>query len=302
MAKKARTPLDLIKKKISFLENAEKKMGKRVAGLQEKLLNQILSELLKDLDFDASGLLKTTVKNYARTAQVDTVFNAFRNVFQRGMLKDFANTLLDIPTISAPYYKKIGIKASKVDRVIKSTNFLESYIGFRKGKVIKGSYIDRLGKGEQITAQIKDTLLNAISSNASLSDYTKGLKQLIVGDDKKPGIMERYYKQYAYDTFSQVDSITQDHIAKELDLVYFVYEGSLIQTSRPFCEKRAGKVFHVRETDDWKDDPDLVDKKTADSYQPLIERGRYNCRHWLRYVTKDTAIEMRPELKDLNFD
>ena len=54
-------------------------------------------------------------------------------------------------------------------------------------------------------------------------------------------------------------------------------------------EKRAGKVFSTEETKTWKNDPDLVEPKTKDTYSPLIERGRYNCRHWIDYISQETA-------------
>ena len=125
------------------------------------------------------------------------------------------------------------------------------------------------------------------------------MQEIVVGTQVRDGALEKYYKQFAYDTFNQTDAAINKHYADSLDLKWFIYQGSLIDTSRPFCVKRAGKVFNTEETDKWKCDPDLIGKpkgkKCDDSYNPLIERGRYNCRHTLRYITEDLACEMGRE-------
>ena len=41
----------------------------------------------------------------------------------------------------------------------------------------------------------------------------------------------------------------------------------------------------------------VIDKKTKDAYNPIIERGRYNCRHFINWITKELAEQLRPDLK-----
>lgn len=132
-------------------------------------------------------------------------------------------------------------------------------------------------------------MLRSITNGVSLADLTAGLASLVVGNADADGFLVRYFRQYAYDTFNQVREIKNQEFAEGLNLKWFLYQGSLIETSRRFCEKRAGKVFSTEETKTWKNDPDLVEQKTKDTYNPLIERGRYNCRHWIDYISQETA-------------
>ena len=74
-----------------------------------------------------------------------------------------------------------------------------------------------------------------------------------------------------------------------MGLNYFLYVGGIISTTRRFCEKRNSKVFHRDETKTWKNDPDLIEPRTKESYHPLLERGRYNCRHMIAWLSDEDA-------------
>jgi hypothetical protein len=105
-----------------------------------------------------------------------------------------------------------------------------------------------------------------------------------------------YYQQYAYDTYSKVREISNLHYADELGLQNFIYTGGVILSSRQFCIKKNGKVFSKKEAvNSWPHDSDLIDKKHLASYNPLIDRGRNNCRHFLMYVSDELAAEMRAQ-------
>jgi hypothetical protein len=51
----------------------------------------------------------------------------------------------------------------------------------------------------------------------------------------------------------------------------------------------------VEETETWKDDLTLPGK-SKEGYNPLIDRGRWRCRHSIRYIPKELACDMRPDL------
>ncbi len=110
-------------------------------------------------------------------------------------------------------------------------------------------------------------------------------------------MLQRYLRQYAYDSFNNVFEAGNNLAAQALGLEYFIYEGTVIDTTRPFCAKKAGKVFSTEEAKEWVNDADLIDKKTRGSYRPLIERGRYNCRHQIRYISDTLAFTLRPDLQ-----
>lgn len=113
--------------------------------------------------------------------------------------------------------------------------------------------------------------------------------------DKKA--VERFYSRWTYDLYSQYQRVGANEIRKGLGLVFAVYEGGEIETTRDFCEERNGKVFHVSEVEGW---VNLEwQGKPETGYNPIIDLGGYNCRHTLRWVSKEFAAMKRPEVKEL---
>jgi hypothetical protein len=165
---------------------------------------------------------------------------------------------------------------------------IERSIGFSEGELVKGGYLDELTKMSPLRMELKNYVINSVASSKGYSEYLKGWTELIKSAPGLDGRLKSYYRQYAYDTFNQVDATVNLQYAEALDLKYFIYAGSIIDTSRAFCIKRAGKTFSTEETKTWKNDPTLPGKSKA-GYNPLIDRGRWRCRHSIKYITDETA-------------
>lgn len=283
---------DLIKRKEQFIATKESQLGNKVVGLQHKLFEILITDLLSKVEVE-NGLILNNISNISLVNEVDKIFDNFSSLYHNELLQDHASELLKLTSISATYYiDGLGIAKKKIERIKKSAIFIEKAIGIdRNGHLIKGSYLDSLSRVPEMRSQIKQHFLEGVTTKRPLGQFTKGFKELIVGNESVDGRLQRYYKQHVYDTFNNVDAIVNQHFAENLDLKHFIYQGNLIKTSRAFCVKRAGKAFHVDETKDWKNDPDLIDKKTKESYIPLIERGRYNCRHIIAYISEDIATK-----------
>ncbi len=289
---------DVFAKKERFLKDSENKMDSDVIKLQTKLLTLILSEYAPLFDTDSEGNLKQTDKNLRLINQLEKTFDKFSETFNKDMMKGFANDLLKIVPLSANYFKAQGIKSDIVDKAADQESFIKKIIGVDEdNKLIKGGYLDSLSKYQSVKLKLQNYVVSSISTGKDLKSFTRGFKTLIEGKKRVDGIMSGYYRTYAHDKFFEVDAIVNKTMADNLGLKYFIYEGDLIESSRQFCIKRAGKVYSVEETKTWKDDPDLIDQKTKDTYNPLIERGRYNCRHFIKYISQPLAFRLRPDLK-----
>ena len=188
----------------------------------------------------------------------------------------------------------MGFEETVVAGILKNKVSIERKLGFTPtGRLKKDGYLYNLGRTDVARQRIRDFVLSGISGNQDFLDFQLGLRNIVIGNRRvKPvpvnGALEKYFDQYAYDAFNQVDAATNKQLASNLGLKHFIYEGSIIKTSRRFCEKRAGKAFTVEETKKWKNDPDLIDKKTKNAYNPLVDRGRYRCRHFIKYITEGT--------------
>ena len=268
----------------------------RVQGMQRSLTRRFLEAVLEMFDFEG-GKLKKTTKNIAALRKLERLFENFEREIIRDELALFAAELLEIGGLTVEYYEATS-PAAKAAAIKNSLELLRSVMGITAdGGLVEGGYLDRLGKTVQVRETLRQYVVQSIVSKRSLNEFQRGFRDLVEGKPGIDGALQAYWRQYAYDTYNQAHEVVNVSMADELELQHFIYQGSIIPTSREFCRKKAGKVFTRQEALKWKNDPDLIDKKTAASYNPFIERGRYNCRHWLNWISQDLAEQLRPDLK-----
>lgn len=267
----------------------------KVDKAQSTFLNDLIADYMGKFQTDDKGNLLASTSNMRMAIKLDQFFDALDENTLRSINTQFGKDMLKLTPLSGRYYSAMGTPKDLVESISEKVGFIEQGIGIKDGEIIKGGYLDTLAKMPEVRQQLKDYVITSVANKKGYSDYLRGMKEMVVGAGQKEGILKRYYRQYAFDTFNQTDAAINKHYADSLDLKWFVYTGSVIDTTRPFCRKRAGKTYNTEETEKWKCDPDLIakpkGKKCDDSYNPLIERGRYNCRHTIRYITEELACQ-----------
>lgn len=287
-----KTPKQLFNQKVKDLLRKETRLEKAVIKHQRKLYELILSEFLPKFELK-DGFIANNRANDKLILQIDNLFKKLEKTFYKDVLGLFAADLIKNTELNASYYIGLGFKKTVIDSIVRNKVRIEDRIGVTPtGRVRKNGYLYRLGQTDQVRQQLVNYVLNSLTGDVSFLDFQLGFRNLVVGNRRTKGLktkgaLEKYFDEYAYDVYNQTDSATNKQIAEELQLKHFIYEGSLIDTSRRFCEKRAGQAFNVKETKTWKNDSDLIEPKTKDQYRPLIDRGRYRCRHFIRYITEE---------------
>jgi hypothetical protein len=101
------------------------------------------------------------------------------------------------------------------------------------------------------TTQFTQAMEVSISSSSSFSELINNIRTVTVGNDEVEGVLQRYAKQNAKDSFSVTARVYSNAIAKKYGVEWFKYGGSLMDSSRPFCIERARRVFHYKEVEQW---------------------------------------------------
>ena len=286
-----KTADQIFEDKIKFIDAAEKRLKRAVGAYERKLFELLTSEYLPKFE-TVDGIVVNSPKNVALLNSMDSYFDKLLKVMYTDVLGQFARDLIKSTSLSAEYYIRLGFKKTVVNNLVKNKAAVEQLVGITAtGKLRKNGYLYQLARTPKARQEIKDYVLKSLSGDTSFLDYQLGMRNLVLGNKRKKalsvnGRIAAYFDQYAHDTFADIDAAANSQIAKGLNLNHFLYANGLIKTSRKFCIKRAGKVFKVSDTKTWKDDPDLIDQKTKDSYKPLVERGRYRCRHYIKYITE----------------
>ena len=286
---------NLYQRKENYIDSKLKSLEGDVKTMQRRLLEMIMGDYVGRFQVK-DGLIVVNEYNMRLARELEEIMDKFNLKFQKSVLKEFATGMLKVTDFSVDYYKGMGFAESKLNSIAEGLGYISERIGISdSGRILKGSYLDSLSKNAEVRKEIKNYVINSVAGQKNYSEYLKGMKELIVGNDLVEGTLQRYYEQFAYDTYHQVSRAMEKHFADSLGLKHFIYMGSLKDTSRAFCIKKAGKVFSIEETKDWKDDPDLIGK-SKEGYNPLIDMGRWRCRHEPRYISQELACEMREDL------
>lgn len=120
-------------------------------------------------------------------------------------------------------------------------------------------------------------------ANSGTSEAEEAVRQLhqIYASDRTGRNMRRYATQMVHDSLMQFDASINVAAGKEVGADRWKYYGSVIQDSRPWCIKHAGKTFSEDELRDLWANNEWQGKAPGD---PFIVRGGYNCRHHWRPV------------------
>lgn len=277
------------------IDERQRALDSDLTRLEKDLFTRLQADLFGDLEFE-NGQLKTSRKNLLLLLRIDAVFEAWLREFQAGTVREFAASLLSIAAMTGEMYKTGGAE-KLVNEIAEDNATLRAAIGIdEKGRVIPGSILYDVSTVAQVRQDIKMVVLQGIKAQQTLREFSTALRNYVVSTPQATGRLKSYWRTYAYDIFNQATEIKNEQFRRGLDLEWLIYTGSIIKDSREFCIKKAGKVFAVIEADnEWPKDPDLIGKKTGIPYIPRIDRGRWNCRHRIRYITEETATKLDPE-------
>lgn len=288
LEKKANAITDAIEKQQATLD-------RKLLQAEKDLFSSLQAELFGQLVFD-NGKITFTRENLLLLLRVDAVFNTWIREFQTGVVRDFAAQLLSVSALTGEMYKDMGAEAL-VNSIAADDDILRQAIGIdASGRVVSGTILYDVSTVAQVRQDVKNVVLQGMKQGQTLRQFSTSLRNYVVGTPDADGRLKRYWRTYAYDLFNQSAEIKNEQFRRGLDLQWFIYVGDVIKDSRAFCAKKAGKVFAVIEADrEWPNDPDLIGKSSGVPYVPRIDRGRWNCRHRIRYISEEMAVTLDAE-------
>jgi hypothetical protein len=289
-------------KKISAIKKRTAQLEAKVRTMSDMLLKALIDNFVDSLEVEG-GIIKDTPKNVALLAQIDKTIGQFASdVIAPEMTKIIDGGINEIGRFNNDYFSQFA--DSKVKYEIsrkKVSQQIRDRMGFGKKTQLKeGGFMDAMFKMNGVKDQIYDFTRTNLIKGPGLKDFREGLRTMIVSDKDRLSPFERHFRQYAYDIFVNVDREESLLMAKDLKLTYFIYSGTLIDTSREFCIERAGNVFTMDEAKKWINDPWIVknlERGYISSYNPVNDMGLFGCRHVPQFISKEVAEKLRPDLK-----
>lgn len=288
--------LNLIRKKSGLIDAIINAMDKATDAAGRALYGLIISDFMDRLERDGAGRIKNTVVNKRRVALLDRVYKNFNNENGVKLIALIADSVETILTFNEKYYGSF-VPAGEIGDIFQGTrNIVADWLGLtRRGGLVENGYLQRLVSDQSIRNVIQNDTYKSIITQRGYNETKKALGVFIQGNAEKAGALQRYYRNFVYDTFSQVDRTQSKIVADKLKLTYAIYEGGLVEKSRSFCIKRNGKVFTSEEIAEFN-----PKEAKPPNYNPFTDLGGYGCRHHLNYIPELVAIALRPDLKKVN--
>lgn len=149
------------------------------------------------------------------------------------------------------------------------------------------SLLTENGVGSAVSDEINSMITDYITTGGSYADMHDAIKEALIGIEDKPGALSRYSKQVTTDALNQYNGTVTKAMTDDLGLEWFMYVGSNIDTTRPFCKAMTDlKYYHKSEIPSILNGningkkvslAGLYEDTTPENFQRL--RGGYQCRH-----------------------
>ena len=313
MKKLPRRLNEVIRRKQLYLDEIRGTLQSSALKLQGELFTRLIEDIIPRLDVK-DGVLLETAKNYRLISELDNLYDAFSEKIIEKIFPQIYKGVIGISDISEEYFTlSLRTLPEAFEKIVRGARELITLkLGIRTDKLINGG---NLYSALRIRPDaLKQLLSRAVASQMNMKEFISAIRDNVIGSEKS-GVIDRQFQQFAYDTYQQYDAAYNKKLADEFDMKYFIYQGGLVVDSRDFCVCHEGNVYTTKESEEWRDwipangtypegyeikQKDIYARPSYmkyDGYDPLIDRGGYNCRHIIAYISEDYAFKIRPELK-----
>jgi len=155
-------------------------------------------------------------------------------------IKKFTQAYNGVQELSNKYFASFG----------KASGDVKKKLEILKNTAVESTINNLAETGLQIgvTNGLRNILKTNITGGGSYVDLTKELKDYITGTPEQTGKVSQYVRTYATTSINQFSAEYNKALAQDLGLEWYQYEGSLLETSRPFCKMAVDKHYiHVSE-------------------------------------------------------
>lgn len=265
----------------------------KISAAQKELMIRFLQDFGDKLEFDENGVIKNNAANRNLLQRIDKIFGNWAAENNTAVLNTLLTGVNGLMNFNERYYSNFAGEANILPLKKKVLKNINGWLGIGdNGGAAANGYLETLVANADVRNKLKDFAVRSIYGQQGYQDTKANLAKLIGGDKDNLGALQKYYRNFTYDLYSQIDRATAETYANDLGFVFAIYEGGLIETSREFCQKHNGKIFHKTEIAAFK-----LTVAEPPNYNPFTDLGGYGCRHHLNYIPNALAVAMRPDAR-----
>lgn len=262
--------LDLNQK---IMERAEGQLLRSIEEVEKELYTAVRRVLLS---FETKG--GYFVPDEARLQVINELKKEVKKILSRSALKDEFDSFF-------AEFDKIGDNMIAFHQGENGISVPKQLVNEQKKFIINQTIESVFGAGAdaRFVDPIKRALFNHVNFGSSVLDAEKDLRNMILGEGDKAGVLNRWVGQVARDSIQQYEGGINARVAVDYELKYFRYVGSLVEDSRPQCVRwvNMGSIA----VEDLPAEIAWARANGSGMYSGTtpamfaVHRGGYNCRH-----------------------
>jgi len=270
------------------IESLQNRLAQLVRDQEFDLLDIVLRFIFDNIEFEG-GEFKDTAGNIARLSGLNREYDDFKKSHTSAIARQFTTDLLTISEMNARYYEQF-VSQNRLEKLEQAAlNKQLKVLGFEPSGLKRGGFMDSILNSDEPINEVKAEISRMAAARTPRADVTKAIENLIAGDTKdKLGILEKHHYSIINDTYNEVERGISKGVADRQGYEFATYSGGRMTTTRDWCDKRAGEIFHRSEIEDWKNST-WQGKINKAWYDPYRHCGGYNCQHGWNFIPTATA-------------
>ncbi len=227
---------ELIQQLIGELQKADAQIS--TSGINKRINSAVLDELLQ-LKLE-NGKISNSVENLFVINRLEAVLKkAILDAGYEKQVKQFAQTFSSVANLQNQYFSSITSEFSPT----KALNEIK-----KQAVAITVNQLTEVGISEQLKPAMAGIIRTAITTGGNMPDLIDQIREYVMGTPERQAAFSRHVKQVSVDSLNQFSAQYSQAITADLGLEWFEYTGSLLETSRPWCQYMVEKRWiHISE-------------------------------------------------------
>jgi hypothetical protein len=225
---------------LKLIQKSVNKFNRNIPAAQRSMFDAVNEEIGR-LELYSDGKVRTTAKNLSILTSIkNKMLRVLVTPEYRESVKQFAKSFNEVTTLQNEYWKQQE-SAFKPRRVLKALR--SQSVSDTVNKLMES------GIGVNVGDRVTDILRTSITTGGSYKKLTEQLRDGLLNTEQK-GYLDRYAKSVTIDSLNQYSAQYNNIVSSDLGYVWFKYDNTLIETSRPFCiamRSKENEYFHISE-------------------------------------------------------
>ena len=262
---------------------ADKVFRRRLEALQGELMRDLTAWLVTRVQADEAGNIRFTTRNASILQEIPRRIGRFMAVRSRNLIGWIVRRMNELFGLNNKYFRSFLEYPERIDNRALSQVMLRIGIDVDKKALIPGGYLSQVFQSQPIATQVAGQVQRALGSGMSLRVFQAQFRDVFT---RGTGVLVRHFDRFSRDLFFQFDRAVQNQYADSLGLDYASWAGTLIKSSRCFCERRNNRIYTREEVLSWNSQQW---RGKIEGGNVLVDGGGFNCRHHLSWFNRQLA-------------